>query len=461
MEEVAAVKLFDTLTAALMLFLCATATAATRPNMVIFIADDHGYLDSEVYGANDVRTPNMQRLARAGITFTHCFVASPSCAPSRAAMLTGLMPARNGAEANHSKPRVEIKKLPAYLQDLGYEVAAFGKVAHYNHDRDYGFNHYDKSHAPEVVREFLEKRDEGKPLCLFVGAHAPHVPWATNATYAADAVRVPATHVDTPATRNFRAAYYTDVTRADAELGGIRDLVRQRLGTNILFIYTSDHGAQWPFGKWNLYDAGIRVAFIAEWPGVIAPGSRTDAMVSWVDILPTLVELAGGSRQDDLDGKSFARVLRGETREHRDKIFSTHSGDGRMNIYPIRSVRTRDWKYILNLHPEFEYTTHIDAAQDRDGVKYWRAWEAAARTNGPAKRTVQRYHARPKEELYDLRKDPLEQENLAEDTAHVERLKQFRDEVEAWMKTQGDKRTVFNSPRLLDKERKEGQELIR
>jgi N-sulfoglucosamine sulfohydrolase len=450
-------KLRNFLTAALLLFLCANAKAAPRPNMVIFLADDHGYLDSEVYGAKDVRTPNMLRLAKAGMTFTHCFVASPSCAPSRAAMLTGLMPARNGAEANHSKPRAAIKKLPAYLQELGYEVAAFGKVAHYNHDRDYGFDHYDKNHAPEVVREFLEKHDKARPLCLFVGAHAPHVPWTNNVTYAADAVQIPATHVDTSATRNFRAAYYTDVTRADGELGGIYDLARELLGTNIVFIYTSDHGAQWPFGKWNLYDAGIRVAFIAEWPGVIAPGSRTDAMVSWIDILPTLVELAGGPQPRDLDGRSFARALRNETREHHDRIFSTHSGDGRMNIYPIRSVRTRDWKYIVNLRPEFEYTTHIDAAQDRDGVRYWRTWETAAKTNATARKTIERYHARPKEELYDLRKDPLEQENLARNGAHADRLKQFRDEVEQWMETQGDKRTVFNSPRLLDKDRKEGK----
>src|SRR5688572_24382229 len=285
----------------------------------------------------------MLRLAKGGMTLTHCFVVSPSCAPSRAAMLTGLMPARNGAEANHSKPRAEIRKLPAYFQEIGYEVAGFGKVAHYNHDRDYGFDHYDKDHAPEVVRKFLEKRNKSKPLCLFVGAHAPHVPWTTNTTYKADAVDVPVTHVDTPSTRNFRARYYTDVSRADSELGGIYDLTRSQLGTNILFIYTSDHGAQWPFGKWNLYDAGIRVGFIAEWRGVIEAGVRSDAMVSWVDLLPTLLDLAGAPQPRDLDGKSFADVLRGKTRQHRESIFATHSGDGRMNIYPIRSVRTRDW----------------------------------------------------------------------------------------------------------------------
>jgi N-sulfoglucosamine sulfohydrolase len=450
-EEIAAMNLRSVFLAMLIWTWCVLVSAA--PNIVVFIADDHGCLDSEVYGAKDVRTPNMLRLAQSGLTFTHCFVASPSCAPSRAAMLTGLMPARNGAEANHSKPRAALKKLPAFLQELGYEVAGFGKVAHYNHDRDYGFDHYDKDHASAVVRTFLEQRDKSKPLCLFVGAHAPHVPWTNGATYNVASVQLPIPHLDTPETRLFRSRYYTDVTKVDSELGNIYDLARANLGTNLLFIFTSDHGAQWPFGKWNLYDAGIRVGFMAAWPGAIAAGSRSDAMVSWVDILPTLIEVGGGTAPPDLDGRSFAGVLRGNSQTHRDRIFSTHSGDGRMNVYPIRSVRTHDWKYILNLHPEFKYTTHIDAAQDRDGVKYWRSWQAVAATNAAAAQIVQRYHERPREELYDLRNDPFEQRNLAADVSQARRLEEFRQEMRRWMTAQGDKETVFNEPRLLHNEK--------
>jgi arylsulfatase A-like enzyme len=120
----------------LALFFCfigllpATAAPKDRPDIVIFLTDDHSQLDLSPYGGTALRTPNMQRLADAGLTFTDAYVASPSCAPSRAALLTGLMPARNGAEANHSKPRKEIKKWPAYFQELGYEVVAFGKVSH-------------------------------------------------------------------------------------------------------------------------------------------------------------------------------------------------------------------------------------------------------------------------------------------------------------------------------------------
>ena len=119
----------------------------------MFLTDDHSLRDSSVYGAKDVRTPNMDRVAAAGLAFDRAFVASPSCAPSRAALLTGLMPARNGAEANHSKPRAEIRKLPSYLKDLGYEVVSFGKVSHYQHTGDYGFDHFahDKFHEDIAV----------------------------------------------------------------------------------------------------------------------------------------------------------------------------------------------------------------------------------------------------------------------------------------------------------------------
>lgn len=433
----------------------APAAEPARPNLVLFLSDDHGLLDSTVYGARDVRTPNMQRLADAGLTFDSAFVASPSCAPSRAALLTGLMPARNGAEANHSKPRAELKKLPAYLQELGYEVVAFGKVSHYRHTVDYGFDYFahDGFHDPQVVPaalEFLRTRTSTKPLCLFVGTNWPHVPWPDTAPeYEPAQLALPLTHVDTPETRAVRARYYAAVTRMDSDLGQVLDAVHQRLGADTVFLHTSDHGAQWPFAKWNCYDAGIRTPLIVAWPGKIRPGKRTDAMVSWVDILPTLVELAGGSPPPELDGRSFAAVLRGQKQKHRDRVFTTHSSDGKMNIYPIRSARARDWKYILNLHPEFSFTTHIDLAKPPDGRGYWGTWERAAALDKSAAGVVHRYHQRPREELYDLNADPHEQQNLAADPAQAGRLAQMRADVERWMKEQGDAERVFGEPRLL------------
>lgn len=431
--------------------LCGLAFGAAKPNIVVFLGDDHSVLDSEPYGNKDVRTPNMRRLASEGMLFTHAFVVSPSCAPSRAALLTGLMPARNGAEPNHSRPRAEIKRLPAYLKELGYEVVAFGKVSHYKHTADYGFDQFafDGFHEHEAIPtalKFLRERKSDKPLCIFVGSNWPHVPWPTNsAGYRANALALPDTHADTAETRRARGRYYAAVTRMDNQLGRVMETARETLGTNTVFVQTSDHGAQFPFAKWNCYDAGLRVSLIVSWPGVIKPAARTDAMVSWVDLLPTFVEIAGGNAPTNLDGRSFVRVLTGKTNAHRDRIFATHSGDGKMNAYPIRSVRTRDWHFILNLHPEAEFHTHIDLARADTG--YWGSWTNAAATNAHAAALVKRYHQRPAEELYDVRRDPSETNNLASLPEHALRVKAMREELESWMREQGDTRRVYGELR--------------
>ncbi|RYG87300.1 MAG: arylsulfatase A family protein, partial [Alphaproteobacteria bacterium] len=241
------------------------ANSAAKPNIVFFIADDHSLRDSSVYGATDVKTPNMQRISAAGMTFNRAFVASPSCAPSRAAMLTGLMPARNGAEPNHSRPRPNIKLMTAYLHEQGYEVVAIGKVGHYDQTKDFGFDYvahtsyHDDAAVPAAI-EWLKHRTSTKPLAFFVGTNWPHVPWPkTGEGYEASAVKIPPMNVDTPLTRQWRARYYAAIGRFDKELGQVYDVAREKLGPNTFFIHSSDHGAQWPFGKWNLYDEGIHV----------------------------------------------------------------------------------------------------------------------------------------------------------------------------------------------------------
>jgi arylsulfatase A-like enzyme len=172
-------------------------------------------------------------------------------------------------------------------------------------------------------------------------------------------------------------------------------------------------------------------------------------MVQWIDLFPTLIDLAGGTVPAGLDGRSFAAALRGKAKTFRQEIFTTHSGDGAMNVYPIRAVRTRDWKYILNLNPELAHTTHIDKAKAGDGLKYFASWYERGQTDAQAAAVVNRYYERPKEELYDLRNDPHEQRNLAADPKHAKRLAQMRAQLEAWMKSQNDSRRIFNQPRPL------------
>ena len=447
------------LTALLMTLAAAPAAQPERrPDIVVFLADDLGRLDSAPYGG-DIRTPSLSELAAGGLTFERAYVASPSCAPSRAALLTGLMPARNGASSNHAKPRAEIRKWPAYFRALGYEVAAFGKVSHYRHTADYGFDvhahdgFHDPEGVPAAVRFLRARSKEARPLCLMVGSNWPHVPWpAEDGTHRPESVRLPAGSLDTPQTRVWRARYADAVSRCDAELGTVMRAARETLRADTVFVFTSDHGAQWPFGKWNLYEAGVATPLIVRWPGVTAAGARTSAMVGWTDLLPTLIEAAGGRAPEGIDGRSFLPVLRGEPR-HRSLVFTTHSNDNRMNVYPARAVRDGRWKYVRNLHPEWAFTTHIDLQESRgDGLgqrAFFAEWERLARTDATAAAVVARYHRRPAEELYDLENDPAEQRNLAGDPASAEKLAELRRALDGWMREQGDDGTVPVAPRLL------------
>jgi len=441
--------------------ICAFAQPAQRPDIVLFLSDDHGYFDSPVYGGRSVRTPNMESMAKDGKVFTGVFTGSPTCVPSRSILMSGLLPARNGALPNHSGLAPGIRTLPAFLKDCGYEVFHFGK-SHFQP----AANFHDWTHVPSeinggplnadldtaAVEKWLAQRaaiTSTTPLCLVICSHSPHVYWRANAGYDPRRVELPPTFVDTPETRSERAKYYSDVTFADQQLGEVRASCRKHLSKNTLLLYTSDNGAQWPFAKWSLYDAGIHMPFIAEWPGVIAPGSRSDALISFCDLLPTLVSIAGGNAPEDIDGRSFAQVLLGKATAHRSEIYAAHSGDGDFNVFPTRCVRTAKYKYILNLHPEFQYTTHIDVAGPNDGRIYFDSWVEKAKTDPAAERIVRRYHEHPAEELYDVAADPHETKNLAAGTVYATTLHELRAKVGAWMKAQGDKGEVFGKPRLL------------
>lgn len=433
-------------------------TASARPNLVVLLADDHSAADMSVYGAKDIPTPNLDKMAASGMVFENAFVNSPSCAPSRAALFTGQYPARNGAESNHAKPHAEIKRLPAYLKELGYEVVSFGKVSHYAHVTEQGFDRaenfgYHDHKGVAAAAEFLATRKSDKPLALFFGTNWPHVPLPEPENVDPAKVSIQPMHIDTPEFRRYRARYINAVLKMDEEIGVVYEAALKHLGTeNTLYLQTSDHGAQLPFGKWNLYDEGTRVPLIVQWQGPVAAGTRTQALVQWMDILPTLVEVAGGTAPHNIDGRSFLPVLEGKSTTHREAIFTTHSNDGEMNVYPSRSMRTSRWKYILNLHPEYRFTSHIDRSGKEDSLAYIRSWEERAKMDENAAKIVNRYRQRPAEELYDLDADPFELNNLAGETAQASQLQDMRQSLEDWMKATGDTRQSFAKPLLLTDE---------
>jgi uncharacterized sulfatase len=434
------------------------SAADAKPNIVIYLSDDHSQYDSSLYGDKTIPTPHLEKLAADGIKFTHAFVASPACAPSRAAMLTGLMPARNGAEDNHSYPKPGTRSLILDLKETGYETVAIGKVAHGKSAESFGFDTViqagnggkDPAAMLTAITAHLENRETSRPLCLFIGTSDPHVPWPRNTTFKPNQVSLPPHSIDGPLTRDQRAHYYQGIRNVDDLLGKLRTLTTAKLGENTLFLHTSDHGAQWAFGKWTLYDYGTRVPFVAAWPGKIKPNTTTSAMASWIDIIPTLIEIGGGNAPADIDGQSLLPVLLRKTNIHRDRIFTTHSGDREMNVYPIRAVRTADWKLIHNLRPDLAWTNHSDLLRRPFAGIHMNEWARLAKTDEKAAAIMKRYYQRPEFEFYHVTADPWETQNLIDDPNHADQIAKLKTELTTWRKSQNDSGKLFAKPRPLD-----------
>ena len=431
-------------------------------NIVLFVADDLGAGDTGPYGNLVVRTPNLDKFASESLLFSAAFAGSPTCSPSRAALFTGLYPLRNGAHANHHGIKEGIKTLPVYLQQFGYSVGFAGKL-HVGPMKAFPFELIHNTNIPEPGHEkdgvlwtdlnlepvdkwLQEKSESKKPFMLIVNDHSPHVIWPEKPEYEFEKIDIPLIHIDTKETRLARARYYTDISKMDKNIGKLLESLRKfDFEKNTVVIFTADQGPQWAFGKWNLYDYGIQVPLIVRWPEVVLPGTKTEAMVSLVDLLPTVVDIAGGKIPDEpenIDGQSFVAVLKGEKAQHRENVFATHSGDGTMNQAPMRMIRTKRYKYIVNLAPSIVYNTHINLAKDHDGgYQYWASWQKCSFSNEHAAAVLWRYHNRPEEELYDIQSDPDEWHNLAKNPDYKRILEEFRLQMKDWRQKQGDSET--------------------
>ncbi|HVI99898.1 MAG TPA: sulfatase [Sphingomonas sp.] len=435
------------------------APSGKRPDIVIFIADDLSWTDIGPNGSKDARTPNIDRLAREGTRFARAFAASPTCTPSRSALLTGDYPMRNGAHANHSNIFDTVRTMPAYLKALGYRVVVAGKTD-FGPPRDFPFEYLPGSTIhpdgkkrqallsrldTQVVDELFATRDPETPLALFVASFQPHVPWAKTPTYDPAALTLPENFVDTPQMREDFARYLTDVTDLDRELGEVRgSIAKHGKADDTLFVFTVDHGAQLPFAKWTLYDPGIHIPLIAAWPGRVPAGRSTEAMVSLTDVLPTMLEAAGAPSPQGIDGKSFLPVLTGEEDTFRDHVFAAHTGDKHFNRSPMRAIRTDRWKLIVNLNSSEPYINAMTNA--KESRAFWASWVEQAKTDARAAELVNRYQHRPPLELYDIVADPYELHNLADDPAHAQTLATLKARIGQWRIAQGEKLTDVPMP---------------
>ena len=412
-----------------------------KPNFVFVIADDCTYRDIGCYGGQ-AHTPNIDRLATQGMRFTHCFQAAPMCSPTRHNIYTGLYPVKSGAYPNHTFAKAGTRSVVHYLKPLGYRVALSGK-RHINPPEVFPFENLKAlGNNPnfKLIDKFMaECKQAERPFCLFACSNEPHSPWNKGdpSRYDAGRIILPPYFVDTPETRENMVRYLAEITYYDGQVGQCLALLdKHGLAQNTLVIVVSEQGSSFPFGKWTCYDTGLQSAFIARWPGKIEPGVVSHAMIEYVDVLPTYVELAGGKPDAVLDGKSLAPVLLGKTDSHKKYVFGEMTTRGIINCsdyFGIRSVRSERFKYIWNFTPQIKFQN----ACTRSGI--FQSWREKAAADAGAAEKVRRYEHRPGEELYDVTSDPYEWQNLAGDPKYAKIKQELRTELLAWMQSQGDK----------------------
>ena len=412
---------------------------AAKPNMVFIIADDCTYRDIGCYGGQ-AHTPSIDGLAEQGMRFTRCFQAAPMCSPTRHNIYTGLYPVKSGAYPNHTYVDEGTLSVVQYLGDLGYRVAQSGKT-HVSPSSVFAWERLkgDKNPNFEDVDRFMgDCKTKSQPFCLLLCSNEPHTPWNKGdaSQYPPEKVELPPYFVDTPETRDAMSRYLAEITYYDGQVGEAMALLdKHAIADNTLLIVVSEQGSALPFAKWTCYDSGLQSALVARWPGKIKPGSVNEAMIEYVDLLPTFVEAAGGTPDPNLDGKSLLPVFGGK-QEHKEFVFGEMTTKGIINgsvHFGIRSVRSETHKLIWNFTPDVEFRNACTK------TKEFQSWEAAAAAgDANAAKLVRNYKVRPEIELYDVINDPLEMNNLADSPEYASVKKELRAELDRWMKDCGD-----------------------
>ncbi|MEO8369615.1 MAG: sulfatase [Candidatus Solibacter sp.] len=412
------------------LLAAAPQQAPTPTANIVYIHSHDSGRHLSPYG-HDVPTPNLKRLAAEGVLFRRAFSAAPTCSPSRAALLTGQCAHQSGmlGLAHRGFALNDYRKHLLYtLRDAGYHSVLAGlqhiaaKPETIGYDEVLRPKTTGAANVAPMAVEYLDSRP-AKPFFLDVGFFETHreYPEPTaedDARYTLPPAPIP----DTPETRKDIAAFRASARNLDRGVGEVlKAIERNGFAQNTLVISTTDHGLAFPLMKCNLTDFGWGVSLIMRGPGVFGGGKVSDAMVSHLDIYPTITEWLGLPRPAWLEGKSLLPILRGERKEVNEEIFAEVTFHA--SYEPKRAVRTQRFKYIRR-YGERE-TPVLPNCDDSPSKSLWleHGWKDKSQ---------------PREQLYDLIFDPTESHNLAGDPQSAAALTEMRQRLDAWMKRTND-----------------------
>lgn len=426
-----------------------------RPNIIFILGDDISQEDIACYGNTHIRTPHIDALAKDGLRFTNMFVTSSSCSPSRTSILTGRYPHNTGAAELHSELPAGLTYFPELLKMSGYYTALAGKWHEGSETkRAYDTLLVDKQQNGEGGEEqwikLLQQRPKNKPFMFWLATYDAHREWSANTAFAKpyrpEEVQVPATLLDDAATRKDLASYYNEISRIDDYIGKLREeLAKQGIAENTIILFTADNARPFSGSKTRLLDRGIKEPFVVSWPkGIKSKGRDVAALVSSIDVAPTLLHLAGVEIGERFQGKSFHTLLQKPDADFRTYIFAEHNWHD-YEAYE-RAVRTKDFLYILNERPQYDNGGPIDANQSPSAK--------ALKDNGDVLTAYQAEALRkptPREEFFDHTKDPLQERNLFGEKAYAKDIDRLKQVLKQWQEETGDNVPAALTPDWYDR----------
>jgi N-sulfoglucosamine sulfohydrolase len=406
---------------------------AERPNFLWIVADDMGF-EIGAYGDSLARTPTLDRLASEGVRYTHAFATAGVCAPSRAALFTGMFATSIGAHHMRSiqggyepVPPPEVKTFTEYLRAAGYYTSSVGKL-------DYQFSgladgapitNWDQPNGDWRGREL------GQPFFAHVTILDTHESqlFATGETETdPGAVAVPPYYPDTAVVRQDLARHYDNVARLDEKVGRVLEMLEEDgVAENTVVFFFPDNGRGFPRDKRWVYDGGIHAPLLVRWPRGLAPGAVQEELVSYVDFAPTVLALAGVPVPSYLPGRVFLGPGAGPEPDY---VFAAEDRHDEATDR-IRAVRDRRFKYIRNHQPETPYGQSIAFRNLLATMQEIFRLHDEGRLLPPADWYYR--PAKPVEELYDTSSDPFELENLAGRPEHAARLEAMRAAHDRWV----------------------------
>ena len=429
-----------------------------RPNILFCLADDQSYPHASAYGEPGIHTPVFDRVARKGLLFTQAYCASPSRTPSGSAILTGQDVWRlgGGGQLFGTLP-AEHPTYTELLTESGYLVGYMDKGWGPGNTRAGGRTSNPAGAPLKSFQEFISKAPKGRPWCFWFGSRDPHRGYKKGSGERAGMdpakVRVPESLPDTPEVRSDICDYFFEIQRFDRQIGEMLDSI-EKAGQldDTLVVITSDNGMPFPRAKANLYDLGTRMPLAVRWPRRIPGGRTVDDFVNLTDLAPTFLEAAGLTPPKSMTRRSLLDLLKSANsavaEPGRDAVYAGRERHAWCRIdgkgYPSRMIRTREFLYIRNYEPDRwpagDYRIVTNEGHYGDVAASPTKDVMIEQKDANARLFELAFGKRPREELYDCRKDPQQLRNLASDPAYKATLRELSDRLTSHLKATGDPR---------------------